>query len=290
MEKLVNLQFPKNFVDDNELEDGQVHQVNIRSLEQFKLLDRDFYVAFYYNEKQSGLILLTKINNEFVNVLLDDYGFLIRFNGKNGENFKKIDISNISFPETIKLTERINSEQLFSSNPELVFNEFVPLDSFGGKNRVGVSFKFEDFINNDGIDIYYFTKALSYKEKENKIKEGLNNEILANDIIKHQFETDVKEGEYGSIFSINKNGEVAIEKTLLFPGKRKYNITYVPCDNYIDFELINYSYFIRSDVKRPNYGNYEEIFRKICCNKMDTSCFGCDSNELEIPESNIKSK
>ena len=235
----INMQYPFDHYGRNELLDGEEHQIKPENLYPITLGGRTFYIMEYfdYSANCQAITLLIEINGTLAKVPLDNYDYLTNYMENN--NLRRLNANEIKLPEKIRLAETLEARNLFEGDGRIVLNQYVPINTNGVTIVRGCSFSSSGvIIELDDTETYMFDKSPSFKLKDDKIREGLNNYYIDEAGVKrYDFTIDVPAGTIGRIITANKEGEVSIVEVLIISGKHEYHTAYsdfVFTEDYMD--------------------------------------------------------
>lgn len=202
-----------NIKDEQQIEPVGMHQVLLEG--------QVFYIMEYVDtssSKEKNYALLTNINGELVNVLVDDYDLLDEYAKK--KSYKKV--ADFTFPSHISSTQITCFKELLNKFKfrNYTHNIFVPTIEDMDELLLNSSFT---KVKNNNKEL--LCKDAMYKELEKKLL-----------LLKEKITINIKTGATGYVRAYDDEGYIRNKQVYLMPGKHVYIPLYIDCESMCDFE------------------------------------------------------
>ena len=269
----IMMEYPIDPIGENQMYDGQNHEIQPLEFHRLPGSGRAFYVMSYLEGNQEMITVVTRIGNVWAKVPLDSYAEINQLI-EQGQLIQE----DIQINDDIKLAETISSKELLDPNnqtqpkdePIYKFSSYIPTTD----NMISVKGKSyrSDFVRIDqnGDKIYQFSKRPSFDMYDEKASEGLKSTSGEG---KYKFLIDVPEGTVGKTYSLDADGNVVCQKVLIIPGKHEYTVFYSKYKS-------NYDNAVKANKMRAKDDNSE--FRGMRYDEIRESVFQ-DAGNGKIP-------
>lgn len=290
MSNKISMQYPLDASGNNELFDGQTHNIEPIAIRRIEINGREFFVLDYYDHSMGvlAITLLIRMGSLFVKVPLSDYDALFTYLDTHEQEL--LQLSDVKLPDKIPLAQTLQPEYLFgnTNKPDDIytFENYVPLTSNGnGIARDGAySLSYVRIESFSDDEQYVFSKEANYPLKDIGIQEGISNWQLNEDgIPTYSFQVKVPPYTVGTVAETHNDGRTLLRQVYIIPGIHEYQITYGFCRTNEEYAA---SRRASSIVMEADYNDYKGLkdkkraFFDGCKGTLPTDYYNADKKRI----------